>query len=251
MGTSGSRHPKVVTLEKWPGDSWLPSLISRHAVLRGVRVEDSGGPKGKMLVLDADAREGQVICRDAGLWVMHEDVDFNVHLTPDGRSKFQYHKGSQTVVDGFFALTRLDQERILEFYCPPVASTALRKRFGSSGERVGQLLKTPAGVSEAEVWRALQIFQRNAQATQLANGKFIVAMYPILSRICHSCAPNINYRVVGDGFLEVTSKQNLVAGDELVQSYLTNAELAWPTARRQEKTLRVWGFTCDCPRCKL
>lgn len=249
LGSSAARRAACSTSSLWGVASRHPSAALRRS-LPGARVEDTGSARGKILVLARDVQEGQLICRDAAMWVMREGVDFEVQTTADGRCTFRYREGSQTVMDGFYALTPPERDQVLQLFCGVAPSDGLRMRFGASGERVGQLLRIPTNESTAEAWKALQVFQRNGQATQLSTGKFIVAVYPVLSRICHSCIPNINYEVAGDGFLEVTAKWPLAAGAELCQSYLTAEELAWPTPQRQEKTLRVWGFKCDCPRCQ-
>jgi len=226
------------------------SRVARSAKVPRMHVEESGGLKGKILVLDTDVKAGEVIHREAALWSMWEGGDFRVQASPDGPSRFFLHKGSQTILDVFFALSRHDQEKVLEMYCPSEPSAALSARFGKSGERIRELLQLPWNGCEAEAWKVLHIYQCNSQATQLSDGRWTIAMYHILSRSCHSCEPNVKYKIDGDGFMTVTAMRDIAAGEELVQSYLSDVELTWPTAQRQEKTLRVWGFECDCPRCR-
>ncbi|KAG6860508.1 hypothetical protein C0995_010332 [Termitomyces sp. Mi166 len=70
--------------------------------------------------------------------------------------------------------------------------------------------------------------------------------FPIMSRINHSCTPNVSYFFDPPSFsLRLHAVRPIKAGEELFINY---TGITVPTAKRQEN-LRPYGFQCACDAC--
>jgi len=72
-----------------------------------------------------------------------------------------------------------------------------------------------------------------------------------ISRINHSCVPNLQFDLVWSEALgaisnSVVATAEIGAGDELTISYVPQL---MPLAQRRPHLKKHWGFDCDCPRC--
>lgn len=82
------------------------------------------------------------------------------------------------------------------------------------------------------------------------------AVYPIFSRINHSCIPNAVFFPTSAGpgstarerpWMAVRAVRDLAAGEELTVAYVRPGLSA---ARRADKLDRVYGFQCTCGACQ-
>ncbi|GAX75002.1 hypothetical protein CEUSTIGMA_g2448.t1 [Chlamydomonas eustigma] len=74
-----------------------------------------------------------------------------------------------------------------------------------------------------------------------------IGVWPEMSMLNHSCAPNaINY-VLGNSIV-IRAAGSIKAGDEVTISYLGRPQLV-PVEMRIETLREDYGFTCECERC--
>jgi hypothetical protein len=98
--------------------------------------------------------------------------------------------------------------------------------------------------------KVLSLFKRrNINNSKCRGGQ---ALYFVLSRVKHSCGPNIMLSPVsGKGFgkIEIRACQDIKKGEELRADYLPGINLFEPKGDRT----KVFGgkFVCDCPVCLL
>merc|ERR1719265_1174657 len=74
-----------------------------------------------------------------------------------------------------------------------------------------------------------------------------VAVFPLLARANHSCAPNCLVDA-DDGTMRAI--RDIVMGDELTISYLDDAALLFLRDRRRQELTSRWDFHCECDRCR-
>ena len=72
-------------------------------------------------------------------------------------------------------------------------------------------------------------------------------VYPLGALLNHSCAPNCILRYTDRGVLEIVAARNIAESEELTHSYV---ELVAPTRKRQDHLQHVYGFSCQCSRCR-
>lgn len=76
-------------------------------------------------------------------------------------------------------------------------------------------------------------------------------LYEVLSRVNHSCCPNVCKEY--DGFIAVvTALRDIACGEELCISYIdttNDMELEKSTRKRREMLSRKYNFTCVCDKC--
>ena len=103
---------------------------------------------------------------------------------------------------------------------------------------------SPEGSKAPEkVWRT-NAFARDAEGGGLPRAY----MFEVLSRVNHSCAPNIAKDFQEDGTAVVRAVRNIASGEELFLCYMPD-ELLNPTKRRREQLQRRYNFLCACERC--
>ncbi|CAE8723254.1 unnamed protein product [Polarella glacialis] len=158
----------------------------------------------------------------------------------------------QSWVDSFAALAAPARAQVLKLHCPDEAAQGgtLAALLGSGGERLGNLLRFPAGVSHEEIWRLLRIVECNTFGVNSESGGSLVELLPGLSRLNHSCLPNA-LRGPGSeaGTVEVRAVRPVATGEELSISYLDEEQLLSPRARRRARLSGRWQFRCGCERC--
>ena len=89
--------------------------------------------------------------------------------------------------------------------------------------------------------KVLRIIDVNTYGSELAESS---GVYETISRINHSCWPNVHYTLVAGRGMEVRACRPVARGEELLASYLGQGfELATRRARVEE-TVRRWSFTC-------
>lgn len=94
------------------------------------------------------------------------------------------------------------------------------------------------GVKEDEADRAVSIFFSNS----FNCGEVMVQLFPRISRLNHSCAPNC--RVEGS---QVISTRTVDEGEEVCFSYLAEEPLV---DARRKMLFERWSFLCSCERCR-
>ena len=76
-----------------------------------------------------------------------------------------------------------------------------------------------------------------------------IGLFPLQATLNHSCAPNVWLQKEAedeeDGRVVAVLKEDVVAGEELCNSYI---DIELPYAERQRE-LADYGFACTCARC--
>ena len=86
----------------------------------------------------------------------------------------------------------------------------------------------------------------NAINIRCHTGAELRGIYPVTSRINHSCCPNVNLRSDSQGTLYVRTAIDLKKGERLSFSYLDPTDPIW---QRQAELLSIYYFSCSCKRC--
>mmetsp|Transcript_22565 Transcript_22565/g.49919 ORF Transcript_22565/g.49919 Transcript_22565/m.49919 type:complete len:400 (-) Transcript_22565:179-1378(-) len=100
----------------------------------------------------------------------------------------------------------------------------------------------------ASVVEAMLVLAYNAYNSQPDNRYQLV--YPLISKVNHSCTPNACVIAPENGPGEVICIKPIGAGDEVFVSYLCDSQLTHPLEDRATQFARNWEFVCSCPRCK-
>ncbi|CAJ1422476.1 unnamed protein product [Effrenium voratum] len=138
---------------------------------------------------------------------------------------------------GFCQASRLVQQMVLELHHPPLDSG---HPLVSVARQLVQLLTTLPlcqGVEEEQLLRAILAVEMNIFAGE--------SCFLLLSRLNHSCFPNVVYMSERRQFRALREIQK---GEELMHSYL-GRELLLPTELRRRHLWRSKCFECCCPRC--
>ena len=94
------------------------------------------------------------------------------------------------------------------------------------------------------------------RSTQLAFSSAIfpaqkgVAVFPLLSKINHSCAPNCFVVWSRDNSAQLVAAADLPAGAELSIDYLGDRADEYTGARRRRWLEAQYGFVCSCSKCR-
>ncbi|KAI0884307.1 uncharacterized protein GGS22DRAFT_194847 [Annulohypoxylon maeteangense] len=100
-----------------------------------------------------------------------------------------------------------------------------------------------------ELIRARAIVWTNCASVGSRNG---IAVYPIFSRINHSCDPNCDWNINESPYnLYIQAKKNIKVGEQLSITYDSSiSSLSSPASlEKRRERLRGWGFECACSRC--
>ena len=104
-------------------------------------------------------------------------------------------------------------------------------------------------ISKRDYGQLLRVWKYNG----FSAGPTSIALFEKTSRFNHSCACNVEARVLSDASaVELRALQHIVAGDELTISYLNEADVAagkFATTEARRDKLLQWGFTCTCSAC--
>jgi len=113
-------------------------------------------------------------------------------------------------------------------------------------------------LSQDEIDRkAMRIFEANCIALCSHQEMNInkSGLYQTISKINHSCSPNVIWTWIKEdsskSIKQVRVIRDIMAGEEIVASYLSTNEY-FPTRKERIKNLRMkWFFTCSCEVCNL
>jgi len=107
----------------------------------------------------------------------------------------------------------------------------------------------PDGSSEERAKRVeiMMVFSYNAYISE-GPGRYQI-VYPIISKINHTCKPNARVLAPEDGPGEIVSERALAKDEEVMVSYLSTSDLLRPLPERQSILRKRWSFECVCPRC--
>lgn len=217
-----------------------------------VFVADTGDVRGKVLVSRRAFRRGEEIFREVALLSV-----------PAG-------------VLPLASLANLDlpsQQRLLQLHCPdrlaPArpedGANAPSQAVGEDGEHLEEVLRQSgwsaesAAASRTGMWRMLCVWDANKLSFVSPSG-LLQCVFQYVSRMNHSCEPNVRLIPAGGGPHEAKGELRVVAavdiesGEELNICYPEKNSLPLlhflmlPAGRRRH-LLQRWGFTCACPRC--
>ncbi len=118
-------------------------------------------------------------------------------------------------------------------------------------DKICKIRKLP--LNKSEIKSILFSIQCNAhRMIDSSNQHIALGLFPQISMINHSCAPNAtHYFVFAAGSrpkMVIRAIANIAAGEEVLYSYVP---LYQATASRQAQLLGAYSFKCDCPRCCL
>ena len=148
----------------------------------------------------------------------------------------------------FFQLTREQQAILLSLQANSKIATV---DGTTSTDAIVRQLMLDSGViphgEEATASKFLGVFDANSFQFQHSPGKFLGGVFPLLSRVNHSCSPTAVRYDVGGG-LRLVALVPIPPGSEITISYLPSERLFAPRAVRHER-LSSWFPTCWCARC--
>merc|ERR1719159_498614 len=85
-------------------------------------------------------------------------------------------------------------------------------------------------IDDGEEGNLLAALRANGAATPHGT-----AVFRLLSRANHSCAPNAMLRPDPSGTMSIVATQDIAVGDEILISYLSSEDLLRPTPARQRE----------------
>ena len=183
-----------------------------------VEIRNSPG-RGRGLFARSDLKAGTVVVEDVAL------VRLTVPHTPATLAKFVAQLRSE--------VRTLDEDRQEEFFSLHIARPEL-----SSKDR-GEL-------------RMMAVYQANAvtiKELDKLKGKYLgTAVFPVISRINHSCKPNCVWSFnTAQGVAEVRCVRDVKMGEEILANYVNPLS---SRADRQTVLTAKYNFTCDCEVCR-
>lgn len=83
----------------------------------------------------------------------------------------------------------------------------------------------------------------------ISQGKFSrISLHGVLSRMNHSCMPNVEHYFDGNNAIQCETKQPIKKGDQIFINYLSAMPFE-DTISRQAYIENQWRFTCQCDMC--
>jgi hypothetical protein len=81
----------------------------------------------------------------------------------------------------------------------------------------------------------------------------VSALFTAQSLVNHSCSPNVYYSTISHDTpqLDVIASRDILPGEEITASYIDTSFLTLPVAARRAHIMSGFGFTCQCPACKI
>eukprot|EP00933_Yihiella_yeosuensis_P038705 TRINITY_DN32635_c0_g1_i1.p1 TRINITY_DN32635_c0_g1~~TRINITY_DN32635_c0_g1_i1.p1 ORF type:complete len:520 (+),score=112.70 TRINITY_DN32635_c0_g1_i1:119-1678(+) len=181
-------------------------------------------------------------------------IDETAEVDSDMRG-LEINIAHKKAIQKFVTLPIQLKQAILTMYCPERLTVTLRKgeeQWQKALEKDSffeQIAKAGIEVGtddddKAVIWRFIRIWDANNMETAGGSG-----IFGCTCKQNHSCKPNIARVLLPGNQMGTFAITDIKEGDELTSSYLVDADLLKPKARRQE-ILRNWDFDCKCSRCQ-
>eukprot|EP00434_Breviolum_minutum_P009969 symbB.v1.2.008789.t1/scaffold536.1/size343967/5 len=188
---------------------------------------------GKCLVAALDFDVGEVVLEETPLLEMPDEQVLAFKTT------------SHYAAVWLYAQHYISQEKFQQLLQLGLSEGAATS--GKAQEAKEALMEVP---ESEDALRFLIILMSNSFRFKGVNGS-TTALFELISRINHSCVPNV--RMIGDGRpAQLVAVRPIKQQDELLLCYG-----GWETAflksswrDRQRHLFHNWGFTCACPRCE-
>jgi len=209
----------------------------------------SAGPKGLGVFASRFIPRGTRIFSEAPLLSILQNADVSSlyassrHLSPENRIQLLELSSHVTREQSIIRWNQAFYHIIKQIFSDLKAKL---RGEGTSTDTTFSFIK-PGSIKQHSA--ILSIFRSNAFALG-HDSKIHQAVFPLISRINHSCVPNSQ-----GNFHETLGKFNIHAtrdidiGEELTLNYLQ--ERGSLQASRQSRLLAGYGFNCDCPACDL
>eukprot|EP00927_Polykrikos_kofoidii_P002995 TRINITY_DN11190_c0_g2_i1.p1 TRINITY_DN11190_c0_g2~~TRINITY_DN11190_c0_g2_i1.p1 ORF type:complete len:570 (-),score=68.23 TRINITY_DN11190_c0_g2_i1:438-2147(-) len=212
-------------------------------------VEERSG-MGRCLIARSPTRAGNIICCDkpCDVIVGAYGTEMNGDMMQWSRNEKQFkcHFDLDVVVDHFAKLSDSQLAPILlDFEAHDEIEDLLTQSLAAA--EFACSLGRAADKSKEDMARYIRILSLNAMRI---DGMGSSALYPIASKVAHSCEPNAMYDIVPGGALMLRAIRDIPVGAVLTISYLPDAvTLLVPTVCRQSVLRTQKEFMCQCKRC--
>ncbi len=200
--------------------------------------------RGHTWVARKKLRAGRVLLRDEPLLVFRTADHLGDPVMRELQDRVAPFLGAQPYPPEAVALFDRIAERIAEREFSQLSAVA-KRRYLALADAFAPAAKTLGGR-----------YKTNSFAHIFADGYEGAIVYDIVSRLNHSCAPNLastgarGIHGFADATAEVAALRDVAEGEELFISYLTEDDLEKPTSARRALLQSKYNFLCGCGRCE-
>ena len=200
--------------------------------------------RGHTWVARKKLRAGRVLLRDEPLLVFRTADHLGDPVMRELQDRVAPFLGAQPYPPEAVALFDRIAERIAEREFSQLSAVA-KRRYLALADAFAPAAKTLGGR-----------YKTNSFAHIFADGYEGAIVYDIVSRLNHSCAPNLastgarGIHGFADATAEVAALRDVAEGEELFISYLTEDDLEKPTSARRALLQSKYNFVCGCGRCE-
>ena len=200
--------------------------------------------RGHTWVARKRLRAGRVLLRDEPLLVFRTADHLGDPVMRELQDRVAPFLGAQPYPPEAVALFDRIAERIAEREFSQLSAVA-KRRYLALADAFAPAAKTLGGR-----------YKTNSFAHIFADGYEGAIVYDIVSRLNHSCAPNLastgarGIHGFADATAEVAALRDVAEGEELFISYLTEDDLEKPTSARRALLQSKYNFLCGCARCE-
>ena len=200
--------------------------------------------RGHTWVARKKLRAGRVLLRDEPLLVFRTADHLGDPVMRELQDRVAPFLGAQPSPPEAVALFDRIAERIAEREFSQLSAVA-KRRYLALADAFAPAAKTLGGR-----------YKTNSFAHIFADGYEGAIVYDIVSRLNHSCAPNLastgarGIHGFADATAEVAALRDVAEGEELFISYLTEDDLEKPTSARRALLQSKYNFLCGCGRCE-
>ena len=200
--------------------------------------------RGHTWVARKKLRAGRVLLRDEPLLVFRTADHLGDPVMRELQDRVAPFLGAQPYPPEAVALFDRIAERIAEREFSQLSAVA-KRRYLALADAFAPAAKTLGGR-----------YKTNSFAHIFADGYEGAIVYDIVSRLNHSCAPNLastgarGIHGFADATAEVAALRDVAEGEELFISYLTEDDLEKPTSVRRALLQSKYNFLCGCGRCE-
>ena len=200
--------------------------------------------RGHTWVARKRLRAGRVLLRDEPLLVFRTADHLGDPVMRELQDRVAPFLGAQPYPPEAVALFDRIAERIAEREFSQLSAVA-KRRYLALADAFAPAAKTLGGR-----------YKTNSFAHIFADGYEGAIVYDIVSRLNHSCAPNLastgarGIHGFADATAEGAALRDVAEGEELFISYLTEDDLEKPTSARRALLQSKYNFLCGCGRCE-